>query len=124
MSIIKRATLTLSAAAVTVGLLAAPALAAEPWGKWKRPGGDIAKVWKCGGGMCGSIVSGKKKGFVMFKGIKKQGKAWKGNMKHPNMPSFMTFNGTVTMLGANKLKVQGCAIGNSMCDAEVWARVK
>ncbi len=124
MSIIKRATLAFSATALAAGLLAAPALAAEPWGKWKRPGGDIAKVWKCNGGMCGAIETGKKKGFVMFKGIKKQGKVWKGDMKHPNMPSFMTFNGTVTVLGPDKLKVQGCAIGNSMCDAEVWVRVK
>ncbi len=98
--------------------------AASPWGKWKRPNGDIARVYQCGGGMCGVIEKGKRKGFVMFKGIKKQGKAWKGDMKHPEMPGFMTFNGTVTMVGANRLKVQGCAIGNSMCDAETWTRVK
>ncbi len=104
--------------------LATPAEAASPWGKWKRPNGDIAKVYKCGGGMCGVIEKGKRKGFVMFKGIKKKGSAWKGDMKHPEMPGFMTFNGTVTLLGANKLKVQGCAIGNSMCDAETWVRAK
>ena len=120
MSMIKRSVLALAAAA----FLAVPVFAASPWGKWKRPNGDIAKVWQCGGGMCGAIEKGKKKGFVMFKGIKKEGNAWKGDMKHPEMPGFMTFNGTVTMIGANKLKVQGCAIGQSMCDAEVWERVE
>ena len=120
MSMMKRSVLVLTAAA----FMAAPAFAASPWGKWKRPNGNIAKVWQCGGGMCGAIEKGKKKGFVMFKGIKKQGKVWKGDMKHPEMPGFMTFNGTVSMIGPNKLKVQGCAIGNSMCDAEVWTRVK
>ena len=124
MSIIKRATTAFATTAVAIGLLAAPALAAEPWGKWKRPNGDIAKVWQCDGGMCGAIEEGEEKGFVMFKGIKKEGDAWKGDMKHPDMPSFMTFNGTVTMLGDNKLKVEGCALGNSLCDAEVWVRVK
>ena len=104
--------------------LAGQAIAASPWGKWKRPNGDIAKVWKCGGGMCGAIEKGKRKGFVMFKGIKKAGNVWKGDMKHPDMPGFMTFNGTVKLLSANKLKVQGCAIGQSMCDAETWVRVK
>ncbi len=124
MSMIKRSMLSLSAAAVAVAFTAVAASAASPWGKWKRPNGDIAKVWQCGGGMCGAIEKGKRKGFVMFKGIKKAGNAWKGDMKHPEMPGFMTFNGTVSMVGGDKLKVQGCAIGNSMCDAETWVRVK
>jgi len=113
-----------AAASFAVVALAAPAQAASPWGKWKRPNGSIAKVWQCNGGMCGVIAEGKRKGFVMFKGIKKKGNGWKGDMKHPSMPGFMTFNGTVTMVGKDKLKVQGCAIGNSMCDAETWVRVK
>ncbi len=104
--------------------LASEAMAATPWGLWKRPNGTIAKVWKCGGGMCGKVIKGKKAGFVMFNGIKKAGSVWKGNMKHPDMFSFMTFNGTVKLLSPNKLRVQGCVIGQSMCDAETWVRVK
>ncbi len=123
MTIFKRTMIAISAAGLAMSLATA-AYAASPWGKWKRPNGNIAKVYKCKGGMCGVIEQGKRKGFVMFNGIKKKGSAWKGDMKHPEMPGFMTFNGTVTMVGADKLKVQGCAIGNSMCDAEVWTRVK
>jgi len=78
----------------------------------------------CGGGLCGKVVKGKGTGTVMFNGIKKAGKVWKGDMKHPDMPGFMTFNGTITPMGGGKIKVQGCAIGQSMCDAETWVKIK
>ena len=43
-------------------------------------------------------------------------------MKHPDMPGFMTFNGTVTTT-AKGLKVQGCAVGQSMrFPPEAWTR--
>ena len=119
----KHTVIALASLALASGLFATEALAATPWGKWKRPNGSIAKVWKCGGGMCGKVIAGKGKGVVMFNGIKRSGGVWKGNMKHPAMPSFMTFNGTVRLMG-RRMKVQGCAIGNSMCDAETWVRVK
>jgi hypothetical protein len=38
-------------------------------------------------------------------------------MKHPDMPGFMTFNGTVTF-GSNGLKIRGCAVG--VCQSEIW----
>lgn len=40
-------------------------------------------------------------------------------MKHPDMPRFMTFNGTV-VIASNGLKIKGCAVG--MCDSEVWQK--
>lgn len=96
--------------------------AADAYGNWKRPNGDTAAVSNCGGKLCGKITAGKKPGFVMFNGIASSGaNAWKGDMKHPDMPGFMTFNGTVTLKG-DKLVVKGCAVGQSMCDAETWTR--
>ena len=106
----------------TVGFAASTAIA-SPAGNWKRPNGSIAKVWSCGGGLCGKVVEGKGAGTVMFNGIKKSGAVWKGNMKHPDMPGFMTFNGTVSG-GGKTLNVKGCALGQSMCDAETWTRIK
>ncbi len=48
--------------------------------------------------------------------------SWTGDkMKHPDMPGFMTFNGTVTFR-EGELTIKGCAVGNSMCDSEVWIR--
>ncbi|PLX39020.1 MAG: hypothetical protein C0606_00280 [Hyphomicrobiales bacterium] len=106
------------------GLLAftVTASAASPFGTWKRPDGSTAKVSDCGGKMCGVVTSGKKSGFKMFKGIPKTGaNTWAGDMWHPKMGSWMTFNGTVKLSG-NQLSVKGCAIGKSMCDSETWTR--
>ncbi|MCC0006122.1 MAG: hypothetical protein H6872_13670 [Methylobacteriaceae bacterium] len=52
----------------------------------------------------------------------KTGASWQGaNMKHPSMPGIMTFNGTVTF-SASGLSIKGCAVGQSMCDAENWTK--
>ncbi len=105
--------------------LSVPASAAGVNGKWKRKDGSVVKVFSCKGGkLCGRIVSGSPKNFEMFHGMSKKGGAWKGsNMKHPSMPSIMTFNGTVKLVG-KKLSVKGCAVGQSMCDSEMWSRTK
>ena len=112
------------ATALSIGLSSA-AFAAGVKGKWKRKDGSIVKVYSCKGGkLCGKIISGKPKNFEMFHGMSKKGSSWKGaHMKHPSMPGFMTFNGTVKLVGS-KLSVKGCAVGQSMCDAEKWSRVK
>ncbi len=61
-----------------------------------------------------------KKDFEMCHGMTKQGDAWKGkHMKHPEMPGFMTFKGTVTVDG-DVLKIKGCA---GMCASEKWDRM-
>ena len=100
-----------------------PAMA-NPNGQWKRPNGTIAQVSVKGGKLWCKIVKGKPAGFEMCHGMTKAGAVWKGaNMKHPSMPGFMTFNGTVRVSG-NKLNIKGCAIGQSFCDAETWVRVK
>ena len=115
---------TLASAAILAGFgLAAvtPADAAGAFGNWKRPNGSTAKVYSCGGKMCGKVVAGKGAGFQMFSGINKVGSnTWKGNMKHPKMGSRMNFNGTVQLKGG-RLYVKGCMIGGLFCDSEVWS---
>lgn len=45
---------------------------------------------------------------------------WGGKkMKHPDMPGWMSFNGTVTFL-ADGLTIKGCALG--VCDKEAWTK--
>ena len=115
----------LTAAAVALAFTASASAAGGVMGKWKRKDGSIVKVYSCKGGkLCGKIIKGSPKNFEMFHGMTKKGSSWKGsNMKHPSMPSMMSFNGTVRLSGG-KLSVKGCAIGQSMCDAEKWSRVK
>jgi uncharacterized protein (DUF2147 family) len=100
-----------------------PAGAQEATGRWVRPKGGTVQVTNSGGKLYGKIIDGKLAGFEMFNGMGKSGAGvWQGSaMKHPDMPGFMTFNGTVTISG-DTMTVKGCAIGQSMCDAETWSR--
>lgn len=99
------------------------ASAAEVTGTWTRAKSGAVNVFNCGGKLCAKLTEGSQTGFEMFNGMEKTGaSSWSGaGMKHPDMPGFMTFNGTVTLNG-NKLTVKGCAVGQSMCDSEVWTR--
>jgi uncharacterized protein (DUF2147 family) len=46
---------------------------------------------------------------------------WTGaNMKHPDMPKFMTFDGTVVVGSNKKLSIKGCMVGGAVCDEEIW----
>lgn len=59
--------------------------------------------------------------FEMCNGMEKgdDGK-WRGdNMRHPDMPKFMKFKGTVTFTDGG-LNIEGCALG--ICDAEDWTK--
>jgi uncharacterized protein (DUF2147 family) len=118
-------TILLVATLLTSTLTGTAASAADVTGSWKRPNGDGVDVYSCGGKLCGKITSGSQKGFEMLHGMAKTGAStWQGsNMKHPDMPGVMTFNGTVTQSG-ERLEVKGCAIGQSLCDAEQWTRSK
>ena len=113
------------AAAIGLFGLSQAAGAVEAGGTWVRPNGEVAQVSQKGGHLFCTIVKGKSPGFEMCNGMAKAGdNSWQGsNMKHPEMPGFMTFNGTVTVHAAS-LTIKGCAIGQSMCDAETWKRQK
>ena len=60
--------------------------------------------------------------FEMCNGMDLSGPStFKGNkMKHPDMPRFMTFNGTVVIGSNRKLSIEGCMIGGAFCDSEIW----
>lgn len=108
---------------------AAP-MAAQPAGvegMWVRKEKQDVKVEIRNGGLYCTLINRKKKNgkpkkdYEMCHGMTKQGDAWKGkHMKHPDMPGFMTFKGTVTVDG-DVLKIKGCA---GICDSEKWNRAK
>jgi hypothetical protein len=59
--------------------------------------------------------------YEMCNGMTEQADGtWKGKkMKHPDMPRWMSFNGTVTFNDTG-LKIKGCALG--ICDSENWTK--
>ena len=60
--------------------------------------------------------------FEMCHGMELAGAStYKGaKMKHPDMPKFMTFDGTVVIGSNKKLSIEGCMVGGAICDAEIW----
>ncbi len=105
----------LAAAAALLALAAVPATADT----YIRKGDQAIDVAVKGGKLYCTRSSD---GFEMCNGMTKSGSAWTGGgMKHPDMPGFMSFNGTVTMT-ASSLTIKGCAVGQSMCDSETWKK--
>lgn len=113
-------------AIASIAFLSASAASAseDVEGNWTRPNGDTVAATVADGKLNCVITAGSRPGFEMCHGMVKQGDAWTGeSMKHPDMPGFMTFNGTVVGFG-DELKIKGCAVGQAFCDAETWTRAQ
>ncbi|SMH56118.1 hypothetical protein [Maritimibacter sp. HL-12] len=104
--------------AAAVMLSAAPVAAGTT--EWLREGTQIINVTDDGGRLFCTRASD---GFEMCHGMLQESPGtWKGpKMKHPDMPGFMTFAGTV-LIGSDKLKIEGCVLGGAVCDAEIWTK--
>ena len=106
-----------------IGLSAKSALAASPYGNWKRPkNGAIIKVYKCAGGLGMKVVSsprGQSVGSRMMCGAKKSGsQSWSGTLTNPE--DGKKYAGTVTVRG-NRLTLTGCVL-SIFCKSETWRR--
>ncbi len=93
---------------------------AAAMGSYLRKGTQVVEVFVENGSLYCKRTSDN---FELCHGMTEQADgSWTGRkMKHPDMPGFMTFNGTVTF-SADGLKIKGCAMGNSFCDAENWTK--
>lgn len=110
-------------ALAALALPAASAAANDPSGSYQRKNGDLVQVTVTNGALYCKIIAGSKPNFEMCHGMKPKGDSWFGKkMKHPGMPRFMTFNGTVTF-DATSLSIKGCAMGKAMCDSEKWTKL-
>ncbi|HVT54795.1 MAG TPA: DUF2147 domain-containing protein [Xanthobacteraceae bacterium] len=133
--------------AVTFALLAAPAFAANPSGTWLTEDGEArVRIADCGQAYCGTIVwlkepndpqTGKPKldkfnkhesmrsrrvlGMQIIYGMHPSGaNSWKGSLYNPEDGN--TFNGSLALQGADRLKLEGCVLA-LFCRSEVWKRV-
>ncbi len=114
----------------------------DAFGTWLHPdNGSHVRISKCGGGLCATIVSvadpsrrdiynpdpkkrdRKVAGVTIMSGAKKSGdKSWSGKLY--NTQDGKTYNGTVTVVDKNHLKLQGCVLGGLICQGPVWTRLK
>ncbi len=140
-----------SAAVVAASLCAAaPALAADPAGKWlTKDANATVSIARCGDALCGTIVAlkepndpatGKPKtdknnpdaaksgrpliGVQIVYDMKPNGSpdAWDGKVY--NAEDGKTYTGSITLTGANSLDLKGCALGGLICKTQNWTRTK
>jgi uncharacterized protein (DUF2147 family) len=137
---------TLAALALIGGTLigsngASAQSAEDAFGTWRHPdNGSNISVYQCGGGLCAKVVkvadAGRKDdknpdpklrsrpvvGVVIMSGAKKSGdKSWSGKLY--NTQDGQTYNGTVTVVSKNTLKLEGCVMGGLICQGPTWTRV-
>ncbi len=114
--------LTSTAIALVLGAASfATSVSAEIIGVFLRNGSEFILVRTTDEGLMYCTRVGD--GFEMCGGITEQDDgSWSGSsMKHPDMPSFMTFNGKV-VFNETAMLLEGCAIGNAQCESEIWPR--
>lgn len=115
--------------------------AEDAFGVWEHPdNGSHIRISKCGGGLCAKIIKVRDpsrkdvknpdpakrkrpiKGITIMSGAKKTGEAtWSGKLY--NTLDGEIYNGTITVLSKNKLKLQGCVLGGLICQGPTWTRV-
>ena len=127
---------------------ASSANAADPTGTWLTEAGTSRiKIADCGGALCGNIVwmkepidpetqkprldkmnpdAGRRArplmGVSIVIGMKPSGAdKWSGQVY--NAEDGKTYSGSITMVSAGALKLEGCALGGLICKAQTWTKV-
>jgi len=127
---------------------AMPASAGDPHGKWLTENGRATvAIVDCGGALCGNIIAlkepndpatGKPKtdnnnadvakrarpmiGVQIVIDMKPDATAdkWKGQIY--NAEDGKTYSGSITLVNATTLNLQGCALGGLICKTQMWTR--
>ena len=125
-----------------------PAIAADPNGTWLTEAGTSRiRITDCGGALCGNIVWMKEPidpetqrpradknnpdtskrsrplmGVTIVIGMKPSGAdKWSGQVY--NAEDGKTYSGSISMVNAGALKLEGCALAGLLCKAQTWTRV-
>ena len=131
-----------------LGAALTSALAADPNGNWLTDGGAATvHIASCGSAVCGTIVklkepndpeTGKPKvdknnadaskrsrpviGSQIVLGMKPSGTANKWTGQVYNAEDGKTYSGSLTLQGADTIKLEGCILGGLICKAQTWKR--
>lgn len=113
-----------------------PAPANDVEGHWRNPSGTVViSIASCGDALCGHVqwASDKAKadardagtselvGKQLLSGFTTNGNGrWKGRLFIPDLNH--RSNAEIRLLGADRLKVTGCAIGRMLCKSQLWTR--
>jgi uncharacterized protein (DUF2147 family) len=135
------------ASAILCLAAATPASAGDPRGTWTTEDGKAkVAIASCGGALCGNIVAltepndtvtGKPKTDSKNPDAAKRARpmigvqividmkpdtadTWKGQVY--NAEDGKTYSGSITLVNATTLTLQGCALGGLICKNQTWAR--
>jgi uncharacterized protein (DUF2147 family) len=98
---------------------ATPAAPVTPVGIWStEQNKGRVRVEPCGENLCGYAVNTGEKILI---NMKPSDTKWTGRIHDPD--SGRNYDSTITMKGANALRVQGCAFGGLFCGGQTWSRV-
>jgi uncharacterized protein (DUF2147 family) len=138
---------TIAASAIFCLAAAAPAFAGDPRGAWMTDDGKAKiAIVSCGSGLCGNIIAltepndpatGKPKtdsnnadaarrsrpmvGVQIVIDMKPDtADKWKGQVY--NAEDGKTYTGSITLVDAKTLTLQGCALGGLICKSKTWTR--
>ncbi len=138
-----------AASAIFCLAAATPASAGDPRGNWMTENGKAKiAIASCGGNLCGNIVAltepndpatGKPKtdrnnadaakrdrplvGVQIVIDMKPEGAdKWTGQVY--NAEDGKTYSGSITLVNASTLTLQGCALGGLICKNQTWTRTK
>ena len=116
-------------------VLASPAAATEPIeGIWSNPLRSVTvRVGPCGVSFCGTVIRAGDEaaaaaarhgtrlvGSQLLSGLKAQGGKWRGQVFIADHGIHARAN--VSMVGVDRMRVEGCALGGLVCRAQLWAR--
>jgi uncharacterized protein (DUF2147 family) len=138
----------IAASAVFCLAAASPAAAGDPRGNWMTENGRAkVAIASCGGALCGSIVAlkepndpatGKPRtdrnnpdaamrprpmiGVQIVIDMKPDATADKWTGQVYNAEDGNTYAGSITLVNATTLRLQGCALGGLICRNQTWTR--
>lgn len=108
-----------SAVLAAVLLFVGAAFAADPIvGKWRTKSGETARIGKCGGSYCITLMTGKYKGKRIGQ-MRKSGSGYKGTITDPT--DNKKYSGSAKLSG-RILKLTGCALA-VFCRTQNWRRL-
>jgi uncharacterized protein (DUF2147 family) len=110
-------------------------------GTWQNPdNGSHIRIAKCGSGVCATVIKVKDpsrtdehnpdpklrdrkvQGLTIMNGAKKTGdKTWAGKLY--NTQDGKTYNGTITVVSKDSIKLEGCVLGGLICQGPTWTRI-
>jgi uncharacterized protein (DUF2147 family) len=97
----------------------------KPLGDWQTESNTgTVRIERCGQAMCGFILNltPNAKGDTILINMKPKSDAmWSGNIY--SRSSGNTYYATMTMKGANTLRVEACALGRFFCSGNDWTRI-